>query len=58
MNRKIYLQSFVLKERTNHISSCARKEKKKRFAYCKRRQRGREAHKGVMFQLEDIFQFC
>lgn len=34
------------------------KRKKKKFAYCKRRQKRREEHKGVMFLLEDIFQFC
>lgn len=28
------------------------------FAYCRRRQRGREVHKGVIFLLEYIFQFC
>lgn len=34
----------MLKERTNHTSSCARKEGKRKICILKKRQRGREAH--------------
>lgn len=50
----------MLKEWTNHISSCAREEKKKKDLHTgtDNRKGGMEAHKGAMFLLEDIFRFC